>query len=215
MKILCINLCGPEWWSVILSAISTIAVIAIAIVQIRIQRHQTKAQEYELYKELYVIIQDANWIIEGFIVSIYRRYKNCKNIDELQDSLEEMQKYLYKISGRIEQRLVDFNLKTTDGKQSILQYLKIFHMMRNIITQISKIAQDDKCIRIVPTKVEEEYRYISTRTDETIQKSVIVSRFVKEVDAKHIDMLIDHFFMNKGEILELKYLETIAKHCKL
>lgn len=215
MERFCDFITNPDWWGVILSAISTIAVIAIAVVQIRIQRHQTKVQEYELYKELYIVIQDADWIIKGFIVSLYRRIKNCKNIEELQDNLEEVQKYLYKTSGRIEQRVVDFNLKTTEGKQCILQYLKIFHMMHNIITQISKIAQNDDCIRMVPSEVEDEYRYIFVRTDEMIQKSVVVSRFVNEDDAKEIDESIDRFFMEMNKILELKYAESIAKHCIL
>lgn len=211
----CEFITNPDWWIVMLTAISTIAVIAIAVVQIRIQRHQTKVQEYELYKELYIVIQDADWIIKGFIVSIYRRIKSCKNIEELQDNLEEEQKHLYKINGRIEQRMVDFNLKTTDGKLCILQYLKIFHLMRNIITQISKIAQNDDCIRMVPSVVEDEYRYILVSTDEMIQKSVIVSRFVNEDDAKQIDESIDRFFMEMNKILELQYAESIAKHCKL
>ena len=79
---------NPDWWIVLFTLTSTIAVIVIAVVQTRIQKQQAKAQEYELYKELYVIIQDADWAIEGFIVSIYRRIKDSKNIEEVNEDEE-------------------------------------------------------------------------------------------------------------------------------
>ena len=40
----------PAWLSVILSLISTIAVIAIARVQIRLQKRQAEMQEYDVYR---------------------------------------------------------------------------------------------------------------------------------------------------------------------
>ena len=204
---------NPDWWIVLFTLTSTIAVIVIAVVQTRIQKQQAKAQEYELYKELYVIIQNTDWFIEGFIVSIYRRIKDCKNIEELQDNLEDTQKYLYKIKMQIEQRVVDFHLKTKNGKQSIMQYLKILGMMRMLIAKICDIVRDDESIRMHSTEVDKEYRYIFTRTDEMIQKAVLVSRFTNIDDAKQIDELVERFFTIKGNILDLKYAESIADNC--
>lgn len=200
---------NPDWWIVLFTLTSTIAVIVIAVVQTRIQKQQAKAQEYELYKELYVIIQNTDWFIEGFIVSIYRRIKDCKNIEELQDNLEDTQKYLYKIKMQIEQRVVDFHLKTKNGKQSIM----ILGMMRMLIAKICDIVRDDESIRIHSTEVDKEYRYIFTRTDEMIQKAVLVSRFTNIDDAKQIDELVERFFTIKGNILDLKYAESIADNC--
>ena len=58
---------GPDWWSVFFTAISTIAVIVIAVVQIRLQKQQTKVQEYEIAfkkysdKKLYKVINDEGY----------------------------------------------------------------------------------------------------------------------------------------------------------
>ena len=60
MEKFCNFITNPDWWSVVLSAISTIAVIVIAVVQIKLQRQQTKLQEqqnkqqeYDLYRRIY------------------------------------------------------------------------------------------------------------------------------------------------------------------
>jgi type II secretory pathway component PulL len=67
MDSICKYVTNPDWWIVLFTAISTIAVIVIAIVQIRMQRHQTQlqkrqteAQEYHTYRQLYILISSAN-----------------------------------------------------------------------------------------------------------------------------------------------------------
>ena len=74
MEKFCEFITNPAWWGVLLSAISAIAVIVIAVVQIRLQKQQTKlqeqqvrAQEYEVYKRLYLLLNNANGEIDNFI----------------------------------------------------------------------------------------------------------------------------------------------------
>ena len=61
----------PAWLSVILSLISTIAVIAIARVQIRLQKRQAEMQEYDVYRKLYFILHNANNEIDNFFINLF------------------------------------------------------------------------------------------------------------------------------------------------
>ena len=73
---------SPDWWTIALTIINTIAVIGIAIVQIRMQKRQTKLQEHDMYKKLYSLIYSIHDICNSIIRFIaivlidYDRYKN-------------------------------------------------------------------------------------------------------------------------------------------
>ncbi len=60
----------PAWWSVILSAISTIAVIVIAVVQIRIQIIQNRLVRYNENIELYNNIKKIHWYVQNIFRNI-------------------------------------------------------------------------------------------------------------------------------------------------
>ena len=61
---------SPSWWSVILSAVSAIAVIVIAVVQIRLQRQQIKQQDYELYRRMYTQVFEMDFFNKTILLRI-------------------------------------------------------------------------------------------------------------------------------------------------
>ena len=68
----------PDWWSVILSAISTIAVIVIAVVQIRIQIIQNRLVRYNENIELYNNIKKIHWYVQHIFRNINYTLENLK-----------------------------------------------------------------------------------------------------------------------------------------
>lgn len=68
----------PDWWSVILSAISTIAVIVIAVVQIRIQIIQNRLVRYNENIELYNNIKKIHWYVQNIFRNINYTLENLK-----------------------------------------------------------------------------------------------------------------------------------------
>ena len=204
---------NPAWWSVIFTAISTVAVIFIAIAQIRLQKRQIKAQEYDFYKQLYDIICDADLEINNFLFSIYAEMASNRSIDSLIRRLDEMSIKFYDTERLIMQKLPDFKLRTDDGEEKARAYQNVLIGMSCITSIINKSAQNPDGIIKGPTNKEKEYPALTIIKDREVQKSLIVSRIINETYANEIDFLITLFLKEKKEIEAFKYAEYIAKHC--
>lgn len=204
---------NPEWWGVILSAISTIAVIVIAVVQIKLQRQQTKAQEYELYSELYDIIHNIDWLIGNFLQSLYAKLCKYADVEDIKDELDDMRGHFYKTERDLMRRIIDFQLKTPNGKENVSKYQYVIMLMANLTSNIHRILQDTNGIKLSITEVEKEYRPSLIISNEIILKSAIVSHVVRQDEAECMESLIDQFLEVKDEIGGLNYANEISKFC--
>ena len=62
---------SPDWWTIVLTIINIGAFILVAMTQIKLQRQQTRAQEYELYKRLYKIVDEIYKEFNDLYVNVY------------------------------------------------------------------------------------------------------------------------------------------------
>lgn len=137
---------NPAWWGVILSAISTIAVIVIAVMQIRLQKRQTDAQEYEVRKRLYSLLSNANREIDYFL------YKLSNALDESHHNAdnEYLQRWLDSINTLIQdldESYIDYELKFSKETFDKRGYLKMLSLMSRIVQQtIISLQQGDVCL---------------------------------------------------------------------
>ena len=203
----------PAWLSVILSLISTIAVIVIARVQIRLQKQQTKAQEYKLYSELYDLIYNIDRLINNFLHSLYAKLCANKDIEDIKDELDDMRGRFYKTERDLMRRMIDFQLKTPNGRENVRKYQYAIILMANLTSNIHRILQDANGMRLSRTEVEKEYRPSVIASNEIILKSAIVSRVVNQDNAERMEFFIDQFLEVKDEIIELNYTNEISKFC--
>ena len=204
---------NPAWWSVILSAISTIAVIVIAAVQIRLQKQQTKAQEYKLYSELYDVVNSIDWLINNFLHSLYAKLCKYKDVEDIKDELDDMRGRFYKTERDLMRRMIDFQLKTPNGRENVRKYQYAIMLMANLTSTIHRILQDANGMRLSRTEVEKEYRPSIIASNEILLKSAIVSRIVNQVNAERVEFAIDQFWEAKDELTELKFADEISKFC--
>lgn len=203
----------PAWLSVILSLISTIAVIAIARVQIRLQKQQTKAQEYKLYSELYDVVNSIDLLINNFLHSLYAKLCEYKDVEDIKDELDDMRGRFYKTERDLMRRMIDFQLKTPNGRENVRKYQYAIILMANLTSNIHRILQDANGMRLSRTEVEKEYRPPMINSNEIILKSAIVSRIVNQDNAERVESTIDQFLEAKDEIAELKFANEISKFC--
>ena len=209
----CDFITDPDWWGVLLSAISTIAVIVIAVVQIRLQKQQTKAQEYKLYSELYDLIYNIDRLINNFLHSLYAKLCANKDIEDIKDELDDMRGRFYKTERDLMRRMIDFQLKTPNGRENVRKYQYAIILMANLTSNIHRILQDANGMRLSRTEVEKEYRPSVIASNEIILKSAIVSRVVNQDNAERMEFFIDQFLEVKDEIIELNYTNEISKFC--
>ena len=183
MESFCIDLTDPAWWGVILSAMSTVAVIVIAVVQIRLQKRQTDAQEYDVYKRLYLLLGNANREIDNFIEELDRLlWEPWHNSHK--EALSRKQAHIDKLFQDLRDSYVDYELKLSKKTFNKNGYLNILDLMSGVlqhtIESLEKgeayLSQGNQSINVVNGDMEEGYiRHICSHFKEGLKLSALYS----------------------------------------
>lgn len=153
MEKFCDFITNPDWWVVFFTAISTIAVIIIAVMQIKLQRQQTElqkrqteAQDYEVRKRLYSLLKNANREIDYYLENLGAAlYESRYNADK--EYLQRWQTTLNKLINDLQESYVDYELKFSKETFDKRGYLDILLRMSFIIQQtIISLQQGDVCL---------------------------------------------------------------------
>ena len=131
---------SPDWWSIILTIINIGAFILVAMTQIKLQRQQTRAQEYELYKRLYKIVDEIYKEFNDLYANVYAgivylhttkpNYWSAHKdiINELESKFREIE--------------IDLTLKFRAYKKEV-SYIKIlFFLSRHLLDAVQKLYND-------------------------------------------------------------------------
>lgn len=205
---------NPDWWIVLLTAINTTAVGFIAIVQIRIQKQQTKLQEqqnkqqeYEIYKQMFISIQRMNDVIDGFLYILYITILKSDSVEDIKDELDDIRGRILKIDQSLSQELVDFELKLEEGEIIIKEYKGLLRQIVSIIAYIRSIVHKDNGIKREYTEIDNEYT--PEEMNDILLQSAIVARISGNKDAKRLDRFINRFVENKDILLDKDYVALI------
>ena len=209
---------NPNWWGVILSAISTIAVIAIAYVQIRLQRQQTRlqkrqteAQEYEVYKRLYLLLFNANRGIDGFLEDLSLALWEPKySVDKM--FLQRWQTAIDEVIQELKESYVDYELKLSQETFNKKGYLEILSLMSRIIQQtIISLEQGDVCL----SQGVHEFGFMQGKKDEALATDI-----AKQYRGGHLPSIMMGEFANfirlkRAVRCDDSLLESIRAKCKI
>lgn len=203
---------GPDWWSVFFTAISTIAVIVIAVVQIRLQKQQTKVQEYDINSKLYKLIKDIDFQIELFIFGVFTHY-----IPERNATNEPFSKEISEISelfNEFNNNYADLELKYPSEKSTLEEYkniliymvgtLKLFYMMVSIEKKNNQIITIDDSLSI-ECLLNGEKKQMETLL------YIIPDNLHKSLAAEQIKSFMEY----KAKLMKRKFANKIAERCNI
>lgn len=209
---------NPDWWIVLFTAISTTAVIVIAIVQIRMQRHQTQlqkrqteAQEYSTYRQLYILISSANSEIDGFLFNLNDAlWAPRYNIDK--DYLKRKLDHLDKLRKDLSDSYVDYELKFPHESFNKNGYYQTLSLMARIVHQtILSIEKNEVYIAEGTQRIP----YEKGKEDEGY--AVAIAKHFK--NGFLAGMLMQNFerFIEQKRALRCddKFLDKIRERCKI
>ncbi|MBR5332033.1 MAG: hypothetical protein IKV32_01860 [Muribaculaceae bacterium] len=202
----------PAWWGVILSAISTVAVIVIAVVQIKLQKRQTKVQEYDVNSKLYKLIKDVDFQIDLFIFRVFTYY-----IPERNSIKEPFSKEILEISELFDEfnkNYADLELKYPSEKSTLEEYrnvliymvttLKLFYMIVSIEKKNNQDVTIDDSLS-VECLLNGEKKQMETLL------SIIPNDFYKPLATEQINS----FMKRKTKLMKRKFVDKIAERCNL
>lgn len=212
---------SPDWWIIVLTIINIGAFVFVACTQIKIQKHQAKlqeqqnkVQEYDTYRLLYALIKESNWNITSFIHSLYSSIIYSKNVEEIRDELEDMQKRLYGMENRLMQQIIDFELKLPNGKTIIREYQRVLLLAGNISGYLSAVISKDDGIILKKSEIEYSYSMTYILKDEFVMKNAIVARISKEENKALLEKRLNFFLNKRDDLIKKRYIDAIAEYCK-
>ncbi len=205
----------PDWWTIgITSAITIInaaIMVWLGVNQYKLQKRQTEAQEYDVYRKLYILLSNANSQIDGFLNDLDKAlWEPFYNMDK--EFLKRKQASIDKLMKDLRDSYIDYDLKFSKEAFDKDGYLQVLSLMFRIIQHITISLDKDEV---------EIFRGVQTITSERGKED--------EAYALHItshfkgDYLRNVLIQNLESFIELKrkvrcddvVLERIRTKCKI
>lgn len=205
----------PDWWTIGITSAITIINAAIMVWlgwnQYKLQKRQTEAQEYDIYRKLYILLSNANSQIDGFLNDLDKAlWEPYCNMDK--EFLKRKQTFIDKLMKDLRDSYIDYELKFSKEAFNKNGYLQILSLMSRIIQQTTISLEKDEV---------EIFRGVQTITSERGKED--------EAYALHItlhfkgDYLRNVLIQNLESFIELKrkvrcddvVLERIRTKCKI
>ena len=104
----------PDWWTIGITSAITIINAAIMVWlgwnQYKLQKRQTEAQEYDIYRKLYILLSNANGQIDGFLNDLDKAlWEPYYNMDK--EFLKHKQTFINKLMKDLRDGYIDYELK--------------------------------------------------------------------------------------------------------
>ena len=202
----CDFITDPDWWGVILSAISTIAVIVIAIVQIRIQIIQNKLVRYNENIELYNNIKKIHWYVQYIFRDINYTLENLKYhrtyFDKEITTFKELRKWFMENESNLR-----FRVKMTD--EEYYGYLNFLCKLEDISFTINEYINKKDVINTELKSNSNEWIL-----DDNARINAILSHIVTEERMAIKKLLLDAKTF-KEYVLNHSILKRLQKLCTL
>ena len=206
---------SPDWWTIGITSAITIINAAIMVWlgwnQYKLQKRQTEAQEYDIYRKLYILLSNANSQIDGFLNDLDKAlWEPYYNMDK--EFLKRKQTFIDKLMKDLRDSYIDYELKFSKEAFNKDGYLQILSLMSRIIQQTTISLEKDEV---------EIFRGVQTITSERGKED--------EAYALHITLhfkenyLRNVLIQNLESFIELKrkvrcddvVLERIRTKCKI
>ena len=179
----------PDWWTIGITVVNAAIMVWLGWRQYKLQqqqtelqKRQTEAQEYEIYRRLYLLVNNANNEIDEFLKNLYMGTWQ-PHIQMDKDYLLRKQKYIEQLRKDLSENYWDYKLKFSQESFNTDAYHRILSQMYYVLQQFNEsmlkgdieIARGSQPFTCERGKEDETYAFI------------IASRF-KTMDLKDMIM---------------------------
>lgn len=204
---------SPDSWTIALTIINTIAIVAIAGIQIwmqwqqtKLQKRQTEAQEYELYRKLACIIKEIHFESK-YVLPDIQWYLIIQPPIQPGDNHWRMKVKKYNdLYQQLENCSVDIELKFSKSLIDIEAYNKVLTTMIKFSSLFEKILLDNKVKKNSWGMVTIKKPY-----DESVKK-IALKHISEEYQGPFVLYLSDFLDANDG-INEEETMQKIKQRC--
>ena len=208
MEEFCNFITNPDWWSVIFSAISAIAVIVIAIMQIRLQRRQIKTIEFETYRQLYKFIDKLDNEIYSFVLNV------CSVLWESnqgRDFIKQRKESVNNLREELSQSIVDFELKFSRKFFDDCLYQNILGLMIHLWNSVDDLIKHNE-LRFEQCMPR---RYFEDEYGDAEYVQDFINHIKNQEDVESYTILFKVFIDYKHQIYNDAIFKRIKERCKI
>lgn len=201
----------PDWWTIVITLVNATIMIWLGVNQYKLQKRQTHAQEYQIYKNIYSLISNTNYEMQTLLPTItnicHATYLHL-NKDLLTHRLNHINNLIY----TLDRDYLDFKLKISNQLFNVDEYRQILFMIKDIIIFIKSniengdIELEHGVVRINLETGNEDNAYakhISTHLKNPNMGKMLYNDLLKFIEKKNVLLL------NKD------ILNTIDNKCKI
>lgn len=137
----------PDWWTIGITGAITIVNAAImvwlGVNQYKLQKRQTEAQEYGIYKSLYVLLVQVHNEVNEFLNKLsYGTWGTYYQADK--DLLKRKEKLINQLKEDLMSNYVDYELKFSQALFDKEAYRRILTKMSDILYQINQAIEENE-----------------------------------------------------------------------
>ncbi len=182
-------------------------------IQTKLMDLQVKSQEYGVYRPLYEIIHDTNWMAEHLLTRIYEyfAFPIYRALDK--KFLISLYKELTTLNQRFDATKIDFSLKFSHELPDVEKYSSLIADMRMIVQQFIYMEQDNYVEYLEERST--SAAIIAHRGDVSVLIDAIIRRITSEQHKKPMTGMITRFLSKQESVLGHHTLEKIAERCKI
>lgn len=127
---------SPDWWTIGITSVITVVNAAIMVwlgwKQYKLQQQQVRAQEYEILKRLYILVSNANRVIDNFIEDLdMSLWEPCYNSNK--DALSYKRTRIDNLLKDLRDSYIDYELKLSKETFNKDGYLRILDLMSRLL----------------------------------------------------------------------------------
>lgn len=127
---------SPDWWTIGITSAITVVNAAIMVwlgwKQYTLQQQQFRTQEYEILKRLYLLLGNANRMIDNFIEDLYKLlWEPWHNSHK--DALSQKKTHIDNLFKDLRESYTDYELKLSKDSFNKDGYLTIFDLMSRLL----------------------------------------------------------------------------------
>ena len=137
---------SPDWWTILLTAINTIAVIVIAVAQIRLQKRQAKAQEYDLYRRLVSQVYELDFFNKTILLRIVAILTSNEDKKLRLKLIEDIWKESEILSDKFNECTIDMELKQCGEGLDAKYYYDALQASKQVVSMFRYFVEEELVI---------------------------------------------------------------------
>ena len=189
----------PDWWTIGITVVNAAIMVWLGWRQYKLQqqqtelqKRQTEAQEYEIYRRLYLLVNNANNEIDEFLKNLYMGTWQ-PHIQMDKDYLLRKQKYIEQLRKDLSENYWDYKLKFSQESFNADSYHNILSQMFYVLQQFNEsmtkgevnIAQGCQQFTCERGREDETYAFIIASCFKTMDlKDMIMGVLMNFVEQK-------------------------------